>query len=264
MKKSELSKNQCLSVVMPAYNEEATLSKIVHRVLQIPNLLELIIVDDCSKDKTPQIAQTLAEQDIRIKYVRQTNNGGKTEALKTGFALSKGEIVIVQDADLEYDPMEIADVISPIIDGHADVVYGSRFMVKRTARVIYFYHYLANKGLTFLSNMVTNLNMSDVETCYKAFRGDIIRNMLISSSGFGFEIEVTAKIAKLKCSIYEVPISYYGRTYEEGKKIGFKDGVAAFWYILKYNLLVGLEKSYRSIPNTISARKNNLLLESNE
>lgn len=264
MKKSELVNNRCLSVVMPAFNEEATISKIVRQVLQIPNLLELIIVDDCSNDKTPQIAQLLADQDARIKYVRQEKNSGKTEALKTGFALSSGEIVIVQDADLEYDPSEIADVISPIIDGHADVVYGSRFMVKRTARVIYFYHYLANKGLTFLSNIVTNLNMSDVETCYKAFRGEIIRQMIISSSGFGFEIEVTAKIAKLKCSIYEVPISYYGRTYEEGKKIGFKDGVAAFWYILKYNLLVGLEKSYRAIPNTISAPKNSLLLESNE
>ena len=268
MKKGELSaqitNNQCLSVVMPAYNEEATLSQIVRQVLQIPNLLELIIVDDCSKDKTPQIAQALIEQDARIQYVRQEKNGGKTEALKTGFALSKGEIVIVQDADLEYDPTEIAGVIAPIIEGHADVVYGSRFMVKRAARVIYFYHYLANKGLTFLSNMITNLNMSDVETCYKAFRGEIIRNMLISSSGFGFEIEVTAKIAKLKCAVYEVPISYYGRTYEEGKKIGFKDGVAALWYILKYNLLVSLPNSYRQIPQTISTPKHSILLESNE
>jgi glycosyltransferase involved in cell wall biosynthesis len=254
----------CLSIVMPAYNEEATLTQIVQQVLQIPQLLELIIVDDCSNDNTPQIAQSLVAQDSRVRYVRQETNGGKTEALKTGFALSKGEIVIVQDADLEYDPTEIADVIAPIINGHADVVYGSRFMVKRAARVIYFYHYLANKGLTFLSNVVTNLNMSDVETCYKAFRGEIIRNMLITSSGFGFEIEVTAKIAKLKCSVYEVPISYYGRTYEEGKKIGFKDGVAALWYILKYNLLTGLPQSYGTIPQTISAPKSNLLIESNE
>jgi glycosyltransferase involved in cell wall biosynthesis len=256
--------HDCLSIVMPAYNEEATLTQIVQQVLQIPQLLELIIVDDCSKDNTPQIAQSLVAQDSRVRYVRQEKNGGKTEALKTGFALSKGEIVIVQDADLEYDPTEIADVIAPIVDGHADVVYGSRFMVKRAARVIYFYHYLANKGLTFLSNVVTNLNMSDVETCYKAFRGEIIRNMLITSSGFGFEIEVTAKIAKLKCSVYEVPISYYGRTYEEGKKIGFKDGVAALWYILKYNLLTSLPQSYGTIPQTISAPKSNLLIESNE
>ncbi len=256
--------HNCLSIVMPAYNEEATLTQIVQRVLQIPQLLELIIVDDCSKDNTPQIAQSLVAQDSRVRYVRQDKNGGKTEALKAGFALSKGEIVIVQDADLEYDPAEIADVIAPIVDGHADVVYGSRFMVKRAARVIYFYHYLANKGLTFLSNIVTNHNMSDVETCYKAFRGEIIRNMLITSSGFGFEIEVTAKIAKLKCSVYEVPISYYGRTYEEGKKIGFKDGVAALWYILKYNLLVSLSQSYAAIPRIISAPKNSLLIESNE
>jgi glycosyltransferase involved in cell wall biosynthesis len=264
MNKSENTNEQCLSVVMPAYNEEATLVQIVRQVLALPNLLELIIIDDCSKDNTPLIAQKLAEQDTRIHYVRQDKNGGKTEALKTGFALSKGEIVIVQDADLEYDPAEIADVIAPILEGHADVVYGSRFMVKRAARVIYFYHYLANKGLTFLSNMVTNLNMTDVETCYKAFRGEIIRNMLISSSGFGFEIEVTAKVAKLKCAVYEVPISYYGRTYEEGKKIGFKDGVAALWYILKYNLFVSLPNSYRQIPQISPAPKHSFLLESNE
>jgi glycosyltransferase involved in cell wall biosynthesis len=264
MKKSELAHHKCLSVVMPAFNEEATLTQIVRQVLTLPNLLELIIVDDCSTDKTPQIAQKLAEQDARINYLRQAKNGGKTEALKTGFALSKGEIVIVQDADLEYDPSDIPDVIAPILEGYADVVYGSRFMVKRAARVIYFYHYLANKGLAFLSNIFTNLNMTDVETCYKAFRGEIIRQMIISSSGFGFEVEVTAKIAKLKCSIYEVPISYYGRTYEEGKKIGFKDGVAALWYICKYNLLVNLSKSYRSIPHIIPAPKQNFLLESNE
>ena len=262
--KNSSNENRCLSVVMPAYNEEATLAQIVEQVRQIPNLLELIIVDDCSKDKTPLIVQKLAEQDARIRYVRQEKNGGKTEALKKGFSLTTGDIVIVQDADLEYDPSEIADVIAPILDGHADVVYGSRFMVKRAARVIYFYHYLANKGLTFLSNIVTNLNMSDVETCYKAFRGDIIRSMLISSHGFGFEIEVTAKIAKLKCSVYEVPISYYGRTYEEGKKIGFKDGVAALWYILKYNLFVNLSKSYRTVPTNITAPELDILLKSNE
>jgi glycosyltransferase involved in cell wall biosynthesis len=249
---------------MPAYNESATISRIVKQVLQIPYLLELIIVDDCSTDDTPQIAQSLAARDERVKYVRQTRNGGKTEALKTGFALTKGEIVIVQDADLEYDPAEIADVVAPIVEGHADVVYGSRFMVKRAARVIYFYHYLANKGITFLSNMFTNLNMSDVETCYKAFRGEIIRNMTITSSGFGFEIEVTAKIAKLKCPVYEVPISYYGRTYEEGKKIGFKDGLAALWYILKFNAFTELAKSFQTIPEPLKPMKKNALLNTNE
>ncbi len=249
---------RCLSVIMPAYNEEATLEKIVGEVLKLESLLELIIVDDCSRDRTPEIGAELAARDARVRYVRQERNGGKTEALKRGFELSTGDIVVVQDADLEYDPSELPDVIGPIIDGHADVVYGSRFMVKRAARVIYFYHYLANKGLTFLSNLLTNHNMTDVETCYKAFRGEIIRNMTISSSGFGFEIEVTAKVAKLKCAVYEVPISYYGRTYEEGKKIGFRDGVAALWYIAKYNLFVGLSSSYRTIPKTIEQARREL------
>jgi glycosyltransferase involved in cell wall biosynthesis len=237
-----------LSVVIPAYNEENTLAIIVRKVLALPHLREIIIVDDCSKDRTPEISQQLVAEDSRVRYVRQPKNAGKTEALKTGFALTTGEVVIVQDADLEYDPEEIPSVISPIMDGHAAVVYGSRFMVRRAARVLYFYHFVANKGLTFLSNIVTNLNMTDVETGYKAFRGEIIRNMVITSSGFGFEIEVTAKIAKLGCAIYEVPISYYGRTYEEGKKIGMKDGIAALWFIFKFNLLVGLRASFREIP----------------
>lgn len=254
----------CLSVVMPAYNEEATISEIIKKVLDIPHLLELIVVDDCSADNTPQIVQTLASQDSRIKYHRQPKNGGKTEALKSGFALTKGEIVIVQDADLEYDPSEIIDVISPILEGHADVVFGSRFMVRKAARVLYFYHYLANKGLTFYSNCLTNHNMTDIETCYKAFRGDIIRNMIITSSGFGFEVEVTAKIAKLKCAIYEVPISYYGRTYEEGKKIGFKDGLQALWYILKFNLFSTIENSFTKLPKTLNGSESKVLLNSND
>lgn len=242
-----------LSVVMPAYNEEATLERIVRKVLEMPFLLELIIVDDCSQDNTGEIALALAKEDSKIAYVRQAKNAGKTQALKTGFALTKGDIVIVQDADLEYDPVDIADIIAPIFSGHADVAFGSRFMVKRAARVLYFYHYLANKGLTFLSNCVTNINLSDVETCYKAFRGDVIRQMKITSSGFGFEIEVTAKVAKLGCAIYEVPISYYGRTYAEGKKITFRDGLAALWYIAKFNLWVSLDESYAQIPQLQAA-----------
>jgi glycosyltransferase involved in cell wall biosynthesis len=264
MSGTNLSNQPFLSVVMPAYNEEATLKQIVDKVLELDFLLELIIVDDCSKDKTPEIAETLERADSRVRYVRQAQNGGKTEALKTGFSLTKGDVVIVQDADLEYDPSEIEDVVMPIASGRADVVYGSRFMVKKAARVLYFYHYLANKGLTFLSNCLTNLNMTDVETCYKAFRGEIIRNMTITSSGFGFEIEVTAKVAKLKCAVYEVPISYYGRTYEEGKKIGFKDGVAALGYILKYNWLTDLKDSYREIPQKTLVGNNLLTLETNE
>ena len=163
--------------------------------------------------------------------------------------MTTGDIVIVQDADLEYDPNEIGEVIEPILLGEADVVYGSRFLVRKAARVLYFYHYLANKGLTFLSNLFTNVNMTDVETGYKAFRGDIIRNMKITSSGFGFEIEVTATAAKLRCAMYEVPISYRRRTYDEGKKIGLKDGFAALWYIIKFNAFCSLEDSYRTLPN---------------
>jgi len=233
-----------LSVVIPAYNEERTLKDVVERVLRIPHLLEVIVVDDGSSDATAQIVSRLQAGYPQLRFVRHEKNQGKTEALKTGFKMTRGEIVIVQDADLEYDPDEIAEVISPILQGKAAVVYGSRFMVRRAARVVYFYHYLGNKVLTFLSNLFTNLNMTDVETCYKAFRGDIIRHMVIDSAGFGFEIEVTAKIAKLKCPVYEVPISYYGRTYEEGKKIGARDGLAALWYICKYNLLVSKRRSF--------------------
>lgn len=240
--------SECLSVVIPAYNEEATLAGVVQQVLSIPHLHEIVIVDDCSSDKTRAIADELARLNPRVKVVRHQKNGGKTEALKTGFALTTGEIVIVQDADLEYDPAEIDEVIAPILAGKADVVYGSRFLVRRAARVLYFYHYLANKGLTFLSNLFTNVNLTDVETGYKAFRGEIIRNMIITSKGFGFEIEVTAKIAKLRCAMYEVPISYHGRTYEEGKKIGLKDGIAALWYIVKFNLLSSLGESFRVLP----------------
>jgi len=243
-----LGSRACLSIVVPAYNEERTLARIIEKLMSVPNLLEIVIVDDCSTDGTGDLAMRLAAEHDLIKYVRHDKNQGKTAALRTGFAETAGDIVIVQDADLEYDPAEIPEVIRPILDGFADVVYGSRFMVKRAARVLYFYHYLANKGLTFMSNLLTNLNISDVETCYKAFRGDVIRKMTIVSSGFGFEIEVTAKVAKLKCVVYEVPISYYGRTYEEGKKITYLDGVAAAFYIIKFNLFCSLKKSFRHMP----------------
>ncbi|MGA9670019.1 MAG: glycosyltransferase family 2 protein, partial [Terracidiphilus sp.] len=199
-------------------------------------------------DKTALILRQLSAEHAEIKTARHERNHGKTEALKTGFQLTRGEIVMVQDADLEYDPQEIPEVIAPILNGHADVVFGSRFLVRKATRVLYFYHFLGNKLLTFLSNLATNINLTDVETCYKAFRGDIIRQMKINSSGFGFEIEVTAKVAKLKCAIYETPISYYGRTYEEGKKITAWDGVAAAYYIIRYNLLCSLKGSYMQIP----------------
>lgn len=247
MENSE-SRPELLSVIVPAYNEQATLAQIVEKLRGVPYLLEIILVDDCSTDQTNAIAQLLAQKYSNVRAIRMPVNSGKTAALKAGFAASRGEIVIVQDADLEYDPAEIVDVIQPIVDGHADVVYGSRFLIRKAARVLYFYHYLANKSLTFLSNLLTNVNFSDVETGYKAFRGEIIRNMIITSSRFGFEIEVTAKVCKLYCATYEVPISYYGRTYEQGKKIGLSDGFAALWYLVKYNLLTDLKRSFVTMP----------------
>lgn len=240
--------DRCLSVVVPVYNEEDTLATIVEKLLVLPQLLEIVIVDDCSTDRTAEILGRLSAEHPEIQTTRHDKNQGKTEALKTGFRLTRGDIVIVQDADLEYDPQEIPAVIDPIVNGQADVVFGSRFLVRKTTRVLYFYHYLGNKFLTFCSNLATNINLTDVETCYKAFRGDIIRQMKIESSGFGFEIEVTAKVAKLKCAIYETPISYYGRTYEEGKKITAWDGVAAMYYIFRYNFMCSLEASFHRMP----------------
>ncbi len=238
----------CLSVVVPVYNEAATLGEVVRKLLSVPCLLEIIIVDDCSTDGTGEVARRLAGLHPHVRLVRHERNAGKTAALKTGFALTTGQVVIVQDADLEYDPTEIFGLIRPILEGHADVVFGSRFLVRRAARVLYFYHYLANKFLTFLSNALTNLNMTDIETGYKAFRGEIIRNMIIVSSGFGFEVEVTAKVAKLKVAIYEVPISYYGRTYAEGKKVLMRDGLIAIWLVIRFNLFCSLRSSFRQPP----------------
>ncbi len=240
----------CISVVIPVYNEEATLAAVVHKLIDVvPGLLEIIIVNDCSADDTAEIANELAKSHKEVQVAHHSRNAGKTAALRTGFALTHGDIVIVQDADLEYDPKEIWELVEPILDGRADVVFGSRFLVRKAARVLYFSHYLANKLLTFISNLLTNLNMTDLETGYKAFRGEIIRNMIITSRGFGCEVEMTAKVAKLKCAIYEVPISYYGRTYEQGKKIGVTDGIAALWYILRFNLLCNLRASFRSPPS---------------
>ena len=253
----------CLSVVVPVYNEAATLGEVVRKLLQIPCLLEIIIVDDCSTDGSGQRAHELAETHREVRVVCHERNAGKTAALRTGFALTTGQIVIVQDADLEYDPSEIFGVIRPILQGHADVVFGSRFLVRRAARVLYYYHYLANKFLTFLSNALTNLNMTDIETGYKAFRGEIIRNLVIVSSGFGFEVEVVAKIAKLKLAIYEVPISYYGRTYDEGKKIVFSDGLIALWFVIRFNLFCSLRASFRQVPD-LGCKPNRLPLESIE
>ncbi len=237
-----------LSIIIPVYNEEKTIAQVLDQVLEkVDNLGEVIIIDDGSSDRTSLISREYEARNPLIHYHLQPRNMGKTEALKEGFRRSTGDIVIVQDADLEYDPGEINDVIAPILEGKADVVLGSRFLVRRASRSVYFRHYMGNKFITFVSNVLTDLNLTDVETCYKAFRGDIIRDMTITSSGFGFEVEVVAKVAKLKCRVYEVPISYYGRSYEEGKKIGTKDGMMALYYILKYNIFTSKKASYKSL-----------------
>jgi glycosyltransferase involved in cell wall biosynthesis len=224
-----------LSVVIPVYNEEATIAQLIARVRAVPLPKEIIVVDDCSTDGTRRSLEQIAERN-EVRAFFHERNQGKGAALRTGFAQARGEIVIVQDADLEYDPTEYPKLIQPIVDGRADVVYGSRFAGGESHRVLYYWHYLGNRFLTELSNMLTNLNLTDMETCYKAFRRDVLRDLVIEESRFGFEPEITAKIAKLNVRVYEVGISYSGRTYSEGKKINWKDGVSALRCILKYNL----------------------------
>jgi glycosyltransferase involved in cell wall biosynthesis len=235
-----------LSVIIPAYNEEKTIKQVLDRVFEHnQDLHEVIVIDDGSKDDTARICEDYARGEKRVKLIRHSCNQGKTAAVRTGFSECSGAIVVVQDADLEYDPREIPDLIAPIQEGVADVCLGSRFLVRRAGRVLYYRHYLANKFLTFINDVFTDLNLTDVETGYKAMRSEIARNLLIESSGFGFEIEAIAKCKKLGARIFEVPISYYGRTYEEGKKIGLKDGFDAIWYLIKFNLLRTRSRSFR-------------------
>ncbi len=243
-----------LSVLVPVYNEERTVQAILRRVLELgPVVKEVVVVDDGSVDRTADLVREVAAAEPKIIFFQCPKNCGKTAAIAKALELATGDILIVQDADLEYDPAEIPEVIAPILAGHADVVYGSRFLVRKAARVLYFYHYLANIGLTFLSNMLTNRNMSDIETCYKAFRADVIKPLLLTSKGFGMEVEITAMICKTHARTYEVPISYYGRPYEEGKKIGPMDGVAALWYIGYYNLIKPLGASGREYVRAVNA-----------
>ena len=223
-----------LSVLVPLYNEEKTIIEIIEKLLKLTIVKEIIIVDDCSSDNSFNVVSSMKND--KIKLFQNPVNMGKTAAINLALKHVTGEVIIIQDADLEYDPEEIPDVVGPILDGKADVVFGSRFLVKKAARVLYFYHYVANKFLTLLSNILTNHNMTDIETCYKAFRAPLLKGFELTSKGFGMEIELTAYVAKKNLRIYEVPISYYGRTYEEGKKIGWKDGVHAIWYIFYYNL----------------------------
>ncbi len=231
---------QRVSVLIPVYNEEQTIAAVAKKVLALGVLVkEVVIVDDGSTDGTAAVAENLANQEPLVRFFRLPNNQGKTAAIRHALSRATGEVIIIQDADNEYDPAEIPDVVAPILEGHADVVYGSRFLTRKASRVLYFYHYLANRFLTFLSNILTNRNMTDIETGYKAFLAGVITPIRLTSSGFGMEIEITAMICKTKVRTYEVPISYYGRSYEEGKKIGFKDGVMAIFYIIYYNAIYG-------------------------
>lgn len=235
-----------LSVVIPCFNELGTSYQVVQAVKASPiKNLEIIVVDDYSTDGTREMLRSKLELEVD-KVIYHNKNFGKGAALRSGFAAATGDIVIVQDADLEYDPQEYPLMIEPILALKADVVFGSRFQSGKPHRVVYYWHRLGNGVLTMLSNMLTNINLTDMETCYKAFRREVIQTIKIEENRFGFEPEITAKVAKMGCRIYEVGISYYGRTYKEGKKIGWKDGVRAIVCILKYNLLAN-PKTYNSL-----------------
>jgi glycosyltransferase involved in cell wall biosynthesis len=223
-----------LSVVMPVFNEEQTVAEVVGAVLRRPEVNELIVIDDCSQDGSWKTLQKISDGDTRIRIFRHAVNQGKGAALRTGFSHVTGDVVIIQDADLEYDPSEYPRLLRPIQEGRADVVYGSRFIGSEEHRVLYFWHSVGNRILTLLSNITTNLNLTDMETCYKVFKREVVEKIQIEENRFGFEPEITAKIAKLRVRIYEVAVSYHGRTYADGKKIGWRDGLSAMRCIIKY------------------------------
>jgi glycosyltransferase involved in cell wall biosynthesis len=228
-----------LSVVIPCFNEVQTIEQIVDAVHRAPvDDTEIIVVDDCSTDGTRDVLREKVEPKV-ARVIYHDRNQGKGAALRTGFGVATGDMVIIQDADLEYDPQDYARLVAPIVDGKADVVFGSRFGGGSSSRVLYYWHYVGNRMLTTFSNMLTNINLTDMEVCYKVFRREVLQKIEIEESRFGFEPEITAKVAKLGCRIYEVGISYAGRTYHEGKKIGWRDGVRAIWCIVKYNLFHG-------------------------
>jgi glycosyltransferase involved in cell wall biosynthesis len=232
-----------ISIIVPAYNEAATISNILDKLVNLTLITnikkEIIIVNDCSTDNTGEIVKNIitAHPSSEIVYIQHEKNAGKGAAIHTGIKNATGEYLIIQDADLEYDPNEFNILLKPVLDGYADVVYGSRFLGGSAHRILFFWHTIGNKFLTFLSNLFTNLNLTDMETCYKLFKTDIVKGIKLNENRFGFEPEVTAKIAKIKnIRIYEVGISYYGRTYAEGKKINWKDGFRAIYCIIRYNL----------------------------
>jgi glycosyltransferase involved in cell wall biosynthesis len=229
-----LESTKCLSVVIPCYNEEETIFELLSRVLEQPSVGQVIVVDDGSTDKSVEIASRII--DNRVIIEAKGKNEGKGSAIKAGFKLATRPYVLIQDADLEYDPTEYENLLKPLLSGHADVVYGSRFLASGARRAVYYWHRVGNNVLTWLSNMFTNIDLTDMETCYKVMRTEIAQDLEIKEQRFGLEPEMTARLAKLKLRIYEVPISYYGRTYEEGKKITWKDGFSAIRCILKYNL----------------------------
>ena len=228
-----------LSIVIPVYNEAATISRIVDlvRSVDVGMEKEILLVDDCSRDGTREVLTEMGKGSADLKVLFHEVNQGKGAALRTGFTAATGDVVLIQDADLEYDPREYPRLLAPILDGHADVVYGSRFLGGGPHRVVYYWHYLGNWLLTTLSNMMTNLNLTDMEVCYKVFRREVIQSIPLRENRFGFEVEITAKVAKRNLKIYEVPISYYGRDYSEGKKIGWQDGFSAIRCILKYRFV---------------------------
>jgi glycosyltransferase involved in cell wall biosynthesis len=225
-----------LSVVIPVYNESNTLRQIVERVLAVPLEIEIVCVDDGSRDGSREILADLQRQYQQVQVLLQAQNMGKGAALRRGIQQATGDFVVIQDADLEYDPADYSRLLDPLVQGKADVVYGSRFLGAAPHRVLYFWHSVGNRLLTLLSNCLTNINLSDMETCYKVFRREVIQSIPIEESRFGFEPEITVKVAKRRLRIYEVGISYWGRTYEEGKKIGWKDGLRAVWCLLKYSI----------------------------
>lgn len=239
-----------VSIVMPCYNEIRTIEEIIGKVLAVELALEreIVVVDDCSTDGTREYLTTLNNHPD-VKVIFKEVNEGKGAALRTGFVHTTGDVIIVQDADLEYDPGEYPKLLKPILDGKAEVVYGSRFIGGESHRVLYFWHSVGNKFLTLLSNMFTNLNLTDMEVCYKVFKESILDQIELKENRFGFEPEFTAKVARLECPIYEVGISYYGRTYEEGKKINWKDGVRAIYVILKYGLIDRSTGVRDTVPN---------------